>query len=168
MGESINLVTIKSMMTDPQIVQESSKKKKKKRETEPSYDLARALMGTHPKEMKSVVLIWMWNVPHSLRHFNTWSPVGGAVCGGLCGQPCWRTSLGSGLGDRKSYTNVRSLSASHSGLKMWALSFLLPSLELVATLLSQDVLSFLWIVSPNKLTHPEAALVMVFHHSTRK
>lgn len=53
MGESINLVTIKSMMTDPQIVQESSKK----RETEPSYDLARALMGTHPKEMKSVVLI---------------------------------------------------------------------------------------------------------------
>lgn len=55
MGESINLVTIKSMMTDPQIVQESSKKKK--RETEPSYDLARALMGTHPKEMKSVVLI---------------------------------------------------------------------------------------------------------------
>lgn len=100
MGESINLVAIKSVMTDPQIVQESSKEPKtKKRETEPSpsRDLARALRGVHPKEMKSVVLIWMWNVPHSLRHLNTWSPVGGAVCGGFWDQPCWRTSLGSGL-----------------------------------------------------------------------
>lgn len=52
MGESINLVTIKSVMTDPQIVPESSNKNKNK-----NPDLARALRGVHPKEIKSVVLI---------------------------------------------------------------------------------------------------------------
>lgn len=97
MGESINLVAIKSVMTYPQIARESSKKQKQKMRNRTIMWFARALRGVHSKEMKSVVLIWMWNVPHSLRHLNTWSPVGGAVCGGLWGQPCWRTSLGSGL-----------------------------------------------------------------------
>lgn len=36
------------------------------------------------------------NVPHCLRHLNTWSIFGGTVWGNLGGQPCWKKCVTGG------------------------------------------------------------------------